>query len=117
MALVTFNGTLISGLTADINCCCSAYNCYCYTSFTNYGANLVSRSRACYRAPVWNGSIFVFPDGQPCVPINPGGCTINYVGIVVELCSCPTGGGSGFNFSLIGSREAWESCTTISPPP
>ena len=117
MALFKFNGTLIAGLTADADCCCTAYTCYCYTRYTNYGSTLVERSRVCYRAPVWNGSAWVFPDGQPCLPTNPGGCTLDYVGIVVVNCSCPGGGMNPFSWSIIGSPAQWASCTTVSPPP
>jgi hypothetical protein len=115
MPLMTYNGTLISGLTADVNCCCSAYNCYCFRQFTNYGSTLVSRSRACYRAPFWNGSMWVFPDGQPCVP-NPG-CTVTFTGILVSVCSCPGGGFNPFQWALINNAADWAACTTVSPPP
>ena len=117
MALMTFNGKLIAGLTGDVECCCSAYTCYCYTAYENYGSTLVERSRVCYRAPVFDGSVFVFPDGQPCVPVNPGACTITYSGILVTLCSCPGGGENPFRWDIVGSPEQWAACTTISPPP
>lgn len=117
MALYTFNGTLISGLTADKNCCCSAYNCYCYTRYTNYGSTLVERKRVCYKVPFYNGSAWVFPDGQPCVPVNPGFCSISYSGIVVTLCSCPGGGANPYRWDIVGSSAQWAACTTISPPP
>jgi len=115
VALYTYNGTLMSGLTASKNCCCSAYNCYCYTRFTNYGSTLVERRRVCYKVPFYNGSAWVFPDGQPCWPTTPTGCTVNYVGIVVSLCSCP--GMNPSRYDIVGSRSQWNACTTISPPP
>ena len=118
MPLYTYNGTLISGLTADPDCCCSAYNCYCYTRVTDYGATLVERKRVCFRAPYWDGSKFVFPDGQPCDPTKPSpDCTLNYIGIRVVLCSCPGGGMNPFRWEFIGSPTDWNNCSTIAPPP
>lgn len=116
MALYTYNGTLIAGLTADVNCCCSSFTCYCFRQFTDYGSTLVERRRECYRSPFWNGSAWVFPDGQPCVP-NPNGCTVTFAGILVNVCSCPGGGINPFQWSLIGNAEEWDACTTVSPPP
>jgi len=118
VALYTYNGTLMSGLTASKNCCCSAYSCYCYTRYTNYGSTLVERKRVCYRAAIFNGSVFVYPDGQPCSPIKPApDCTVNFVGGGVTFCSCPGGGLNPFRWDFIGSRAQWNACTTISPPP
>lgn len=118
MALYTYNGTLISGLTATRNCCCSSYTCYCYKRFTNYGSTLVERKRVCFRSAYWDGSKWVFPDGQPCDPTKPApDCTVNYVGIYVSLCSCPGGGMNPYRWDIIGSPADYAACTTISPPP
>lgn len=118
MALYTYNGTLIAGLTADQNCCCKSYRCFCYKRFTDYGSTLVERSRVCFQEPFWNGSQWVFPDGQPCDPTKPApDCTVDYVGIYVVLCSCPGGGLNPYRWDLIDTQAEWDDCTTISPPP
>ncbi|CAB4169271.1 hypothetical protein UFOVP898_57 [uncultured Caudovirales phage] len=117
MALLTYNGKLISGLTQNRNCCCATFNCYCYTRFTNYGSTLVERRRVCYRAPYFNGAVWVFPDGQPCVPTNPGGCTVTYIGGIVNVCSCPGAGMNPFRWDFVSTLSQWTACTTIAPPP
>jgi hypothetical protein len=120
MGFINTGGFLMgkNGLAFSKNCCCQALNCYCYTRYTNYGSTLVERRIVCYRAAVWNGSAWVFPDGQPCSPTKPSpACTVNFTGIIVKLCSCPGGGMNPFSWNIIETPAQRASCTTVSPAP
>ena len=118
MGFINTGGFLMrgGGFAFSRKCCCSGFHCYCYVRYINYGSTLVERRIVCYREPVWDGSKWVFPDGQPCWPTTPTGCSVNYLGLGVDFCSC-SGGGNPFGWYTIASEEARASCTTISPAP
>lgn len=119
MAFINRGGFLMGkkGLAFSRKCCCKSVNCYCYQHFLYYGSQILERRVVCYAAPEWDGSKFVFPDGQPCVP--PGSrCTVIFTGNIVNNCSCPGSGnnGEGWSWAIIEGTSS-TSCTTISPPP
>jgi hypothetical protein len=100
-------------------CCCKFYTCYCYRHSILYGSQTLEQYVVRYRAPEWDdvAQVWVFPDGQPCVP--PGSrCTVIYEGITVKNCSCAGAGYSGesWSWSLIDCEDN-AICPTILPPP
>lgn len=125
--LILRNGVILmtgGGFAGSRNCCCVSYNCYCYTRSKLYGSVLVERRIVCYRAPIWDDANqrWVFLDGQPCVgssPAGSGGCSIEYVGIVVKICSCPGRSGDNWRWASIDTQKPEDvaSCSTIEPPP
>lgn len=127
MGLVTYNGQLLlapGGLANTFDCCCGHRNCYCFTQTINYV--IVARWRRCYRDPVYVDTlgVFVFPDGQPCdggstgmiCPPGAAGRSVTFTGIVVQVCSCGTGG-DGFNASSILNQTQFNNCTPLGSPP
>jgi hypothetical protein len=128
MGLITFNGQLLAaggGLANTKDCCCGHRNCYCFTQTINY-ATTSARWRKCYRDPVFVPSLgtFVYPDGQPCdgsangsiCPPGSVGRVVTMSGLIVQFCSCGSGGNS-FQASLVSSSAAWNNCTAIGSPP
>lgn len=120
MAFINRGGFLMgkNGLAFSKNCCCKALNCYCYVHSRLYGSQILERRVVCYAAPQWDGSKYVYPDGQPCVPAG-SRCTVIFEGNVVKSCGCNVSNdGESRNWTLLaGNATSSTSCTTISPPP
>jgi hypothetical protein len=107
------------GFAFSTDCCCKAYTCYCYRHSLYYGSQTIEQRVLRYRVPEWDDAAqrWVFPDGQPCVPAG-SRCTVTFVGIVVDVCSCAGGGYNGEAFSWVTvDCNNPSACPTILPPP